>query len=54
MRRIFAGATVKLSWYEIQFYRVTTDMIIMTAWLIIVKKKIARGYIYCELIASFE
>ncbi len=34
--------------YEIQFYRVVTDIVIMTAWLIIVKKKILRGYIYYE------
>ena len=31
MRRIFAGSTVELSRYEIQFYRVITDIDIMTA-----------------------
>ena len=48
MRRIFAGSALELSRDEIQFYRVTTDIVIMTAWLIIVKKKIAKGYIQCE------
>ena len=31
MRRIFAGVTVELSRNEIQFYRVATDIVIMTA-----------------------